>query len=113
MGQNDFNRILLSAVDEGLSSLGDSPRQAILFHLETSFEIKKEDIPKNFVEFKRALEAIFGSGAIYLEDIIAKRLREKLGSEPERDFQEDLFRGAERRRAEQCLNSRPTRLKHR
>jgi hypothetical protein len=113
MCQNDFNRILLSAVDEGLSSLGDSSRQAILFHLETSFKIKKEDIPKNFIEFKKALEAIFGSGAIYLEDMIAKRLYEKLGLEPEKNSQEDFLKSVERRRAEQCLSTRPTRLKHR
>jgi hypothetical protein len=38
--QNDFSKILLSAVEESLSSLGDSSKQAIFFHLETSFKIK-------------------------------------------------------------------------
>jgi hypothetical protein len=81
--QNSFNEILLEAVDESLSSLGDLPRQAVLFHLECSFKIKKERIPENITEFTRALEKIFGPGAPYLEKLIVKRLHEKLGSESE------------------------------
>jgi hypothetical protein len=77
--QNDFNKILLSAVDEGLCLLGDSSKQAILFHLETSFQVKEENIPSNLTEFKKALDSIFGPGADYLEKIIVKRLHEKLG----------------------------------
>jgi len=77
--QNHFSKILLSAVEESLSSLGDSPKQAILFHLESSFKIKKEKIPANLTEFAKALEGIFGPGASYLEKLIVKRLHEKLG----------------------------------
>lgn len=81
MPPNNFSRILLSAVDEGLSSLGDSPKQAILFHLESHFNIKKDTIPTNLTEFAKALERIFGPGADYIEKLIAKRLCEKLGIE--------------------------------
>src|SRR5208337_4939517 len=77
--QDDFNRILLSAVDEGLCLLGDSSKQAILFHLEDSFQLNEENIPSNLTEFKKALDSIFGPGADYLEKIIVKRLHEKLG----------------------------------
>jgi hypothetical protein len=76
---NKFSRILLAAVEESLSSLGDSSKQAILFHLETSFKIKKERIPTNLTEFENALEGIFGPGASYLEKLIVKRLYEKMG----------------------------------
>jgi hypothetical protein len=76
-----FEKILLVAVEEGLSSLGDSPKQAILFHLENSFEIRKNKIPTNLTEFAKALEGIFGPGASYLEKLIVKRLYEKLGLE--------------------------------
>jgi len=79
--QNNLRKILLEAVEEGLSSLGDSPKQAILFHLETSFEIRKDNIPANLTEFAKALGKIFGPGACYLEKLIAKRLYEKLGLE--------------------------------
>jgi hypothetical protein len=74
----DFSKILLSAVDESLSSLGNSSRQAILFHLESSFKIKRENIPTNLTEFSEALEGIFGAGAPYLEKLIVKHLYEKL-----------------------------------
>jgi hypothetical protein len=76
---NNFSRLFLAAVDESLSSLGDSSKQAIFFHLEASFNIKKESIPSNLTEFSKALEGIFGSGALYLEELIARRLHQKLG----------------------------------
>ena len=79
MSQNNLKKNLLEAVEEGFSSLGDSPKQAIFFHLETSFEIKKDNIPANLTEFAKALEKIFGSGAFYLEKLIVKRLYEKFG----------------------------------
>jgi hypothetical protein len=82
--QDHFAKVLLAAIDEGLSSLGDSPRQAILYHLEASFQLKKNDIPKNLTGFKQALERIFGAGAPYIEKIIAQSFYAKLGL----DFQE-------------------------
>jgi hypothetical protein len=90
---NDFNKILLSAVDEGLCLLGDSSKKAILLHLETSFRLKKESIPFNLTEIKKALEDIFGPGAAYLEKIIVKRLYEKLGLDFEggTDFLEHVY----------------------
>lgn len=79
MPPNNFSKILLDAVEESLSSLGDSPKQAIFYHLESSFKLKKEHIPANLTEFTKALEGIFGPGAAYLEKLIAQRLYEKLG----------------------------------
>jgi hypothetical protein len=77
--ENNFRRVLLDAVDESLSSLGDSPKQAILFHLETSFKLKKENIPNSLTEFANAIEEIFGFGATYIEKLIVRNLCEKLG----------------------------------
>lgn len=100
MPQIKLRKILLEAVEEGLSSLGDSPKQAIFFHLETSFEISKDNIPTNLTEFSKALEKIFGPGALYLEKLIAKRLYEKLGLEFEEvknwDFLEYVNNARER-----------------
>jgi len=93
--QNNFSKILLSAVEESLSSLGDSPKQAILFHLETSFKIKKENIPVNLTEFAKALEKIFGPGASYLERLILSRLYEKLGLEFENSEGVDFLKSVE------------------
>jgi len=84
-----FQRLLLEAVDEGLSSLGNSPKQAIYFYLEKTFKIKKEDIPNKIDEFANAMEKIFGYGAKHLEIQIMKRLYKKVGQDfeyfPERD----------------------------
>ncbi len=91
MPQNNFSKILLTAVEESLSSLGDSPKQAIFFHLENSFKIKKEGIPTNLTEFAKALEGIFGPGASYLEKLIAKRLYEKLGLDFENEGNWDFL----------------------
>lgn len=77
MPPKDFQKTFLEAVEEGLSTLGDSPKQAILFHLENTFKIKREEISKNLTEFQKALEKIFGPGASYLERVILKRLYEK------------------------------------
>jgi hypothetical protein len=95
MAQENFDYILLSAVEESLSSLGESPKQAILFHLETSFKIKKERIPTNLTEFTKALEGIFGPGASYLEKLIMKRLYEKLGLKFENSVAVEFSEGIE------------------
>lgn len=79
MAPVNFDKILLSAVEESLSSLGDSSKQAIFFHLESSFKLKRENIPSSLKEFTDALDGIFGPGAPYLEKLITKRLHEKLG----------------------------------
>lgn len=96
MPRNDFGKILLNAVEESLSSLGNSSKQAIFYHLEASFQIKKEHIPANLTEFTKALERIFGPGAPYLEKLIAQRLYEKLGLKCEDEICRDFL---------QCLNN--------
>lgn len=70
---------MLEAVDEGLSSLGESSKQAIYFHLEKSFDIKREEIPDRVGAFAQAMENIFGAGAGCLEVLIMQRLYEKVG----------------------------------
>jgi hypothetical protein len=84
-----FKRLLLEAVDEGLSSLGDSPKQTIYFSLEKTFSIKKQDIPNKIEEFTNAIEKIFGYGANLLEIQIIKHLYKKVGHDfryfPEKD----------------------------
>ena len=75
----DFNRFLLEAVDDGLSSLGSIAKQAVYIHLKKKFNINKEDIPNRFDEFTAAIEEIFGVGAQLIEIQIMKNLYEKVG----------------------------------
>ena len=75
----EFNECVLEAIDEGFSSLGDSSKQAIYYHLEKNFRIKKPDIPNKIEEFATAMEKIFGDGAKLLEIRIMRRLYAKVG----------------------------------
>jgi len=81
MCDRNFEKILLEAVDEGLSSLGDSPKYAVYFYLKKEFKLDKRDIPQKIEEFTDAIERIFGLGAKFLEILIIKRLYEKVGHE--------------------------------
>ena len=73
-----FQKLFLESVDDAFSSLGDSAKQAIYFHLETKFKISRKDIPKSLDEFENGLEKIFGAGTRYLEILIMKKLYENM-----------------------------------
>ena len=75
----NFEEDLLEAIDEGLSLLGESSKQAIYFHLEKTFNMNRLDIPYRIEEFIDAIEKIFGSGAKILEIQIMKCLFNKVG----------------------------------
>jgi hypothetical protein len=79
MSKRDFDKLLLEAVNKGLSSLGESSKQAIYFHLEKSFNVKKQEIPFKIEAFANGIEKIFGLGANFLETIIVKSLYGKIG----------------------------------
>lgn len=79
LANRSFEELLLEAVDEGLSSLGNSCQQAIYFHLEKAFKINKLDIPYKIEEFTDAIEKVFGLGAKFIEIQIMKRLYKKVG----------------------------------
>jgi hypothetical protein len=78
----DFHKLFLEAVDDAFSSLGDSARQSIYFHLETRFGMPRDEIPNRLEDFENGLEKIFGAGTKFLEILIMKRLYEMM--EPKR-----------------------------
>jgi hypothetical protein len=75
----DFEKLLLSSIDEAFLSLGESSRQSIYFHLEKKFQISKNSIPENLPQFQEGLEKIFGIGATFIEILIMKNLYMKIG----------------------------------
>jgi hypothetical protein len=97
---------MLAAIEEGLSPLGDLPKNAIFYHLESSFQLKKEGIPSNLTEFKQALERIFGPGALYLEKAITKSLYGKLGLDFEDEKTNDFIGSAQDARKKSSLPGR-------
>ena len=90
MSKRGFEKLLLEAVDEGLSSLGDSAKHAIYFHLENTFNISRRDIPSKIEDFADAIGKIFGLGAKPIEILIMQRLYEKVGGVVEYSGREDL-----------------------
>lgn len=78
-GQNSsFNEIMIEAVDDGLSLLGDHSKQVLYSYLEKTSKIKKQDIPEKIEEFTNAVERIFGEGARLLEIEIMRQLYKKV-----------------------------------
>ena len=74
-----FEKFLLEAIDEGLSVLGESAKQAVYCHLLKAFKITSQDITYRLEEFTDDIEAIFGAGAKLLEIQIMKCLFKKVG----------------------------------
>jgi len=74
----DFDELLLEAIDEALSSLGESVKQAIYFHIQNKF-VTRNDIPTRIQDFQGGLEKIFGAGAQFIEILIMKNLHAKIG----------------------------------
>jgi len=79
MSKRDLDKLLFEAIDEGLSSIGESSKQTIYFHLKKGFNVKKHEIPCKTEDFAREIERIFGLGADFLEILIVKNLYEKVG----------------------------------
>jgi hypothetical protein len=77
-GRKKFEAVLLEAVDEAFSSLGESVKASIYFHLEQKFIIPKQDIPYKIDDFSDALERIFGMATKHLEILIMKKLHDKI-----------------------------------
>ena len=75
----EFDRLLQSAIDDALTSLGESVRQAIYFHIENKFNVPRNHVPENLGEFQLGLEKIFGAGAKFIEILIMKNLHAKIG----------------------------------
>jgi hypothetical protein len=78
LAEAEFDVLLLEAIDEALSALGDSIMQTVYFHVERSFHIKKHEIPYRLGAFIEAVENIFGVGANFIEILIMKKLHEKV-----------------------------------
>ena len=89
MAKANFEKLLLEAVDEALASIGESPKQAIYYHLEKGFSVKKQEIPSKIEAFVLAVEKLFGLGANFLESLMLKKLYEKAGLKGK----EDSFKG--------------------
>jgi len=76
--QRKFDEYLIEAIDETLSSLGAPVKNTVYFQLENSFNIPKNEIPKQIDEFTDIIHKIFGLGASRLEIKFMKNLHSKI-----------------------------------
>jgi len=79
LAKKSFDKLMLQAVDDAFSSLGESAKLSIYFHLKSRFKIAKSAIPNRPEDFAIGLERIFGLGAHFIEILIMKNLFEKVG----------------------------------
>ncbi len=82
--QDKFETAVLEAVDSGIAVLGESVRGALYYHVERSFGIRREEIPKKLEAFHEALERLLGEGARVVERLIVRSLYGRLSL----DFEE-------------------------
>jgi hypothetical protein len=72
--------VLLDCVDEGLSVLGNEPKQAVYQYLATIHSLDREQIPDKVDEFSTGLRKALGSASRVIERLILKKLFQKIGS---------------------------------
>lgn len=75
-----FNQTLLECVDEGLSVLGNEPRQAVYQYLATIHSLDREQIPDKVDEFAAGLKKALGSASRVIERLILKKLFQRMGT---------------------------------
>ncbi len=75
----EVSRVLVQALDDGLSVPGEIVRTAIYDRIEKSYGLKREDIPEKLEAFHRALEDLLGESVKVMEKLIAKNLYRRLG----------------------------------
>jgi len=70
---------LREATDYGLLALGEIVRDTIYQRIESTRQVKREQIPEKIESFHEALQGMLGAGAKVIEKQIAKNLHSRLG----------------------------------
>ena len=87
-----FGQLLLESIDEGLSVLGNEPREAVFQFLRTICDLPRETIPDRIPDFAAGLKKALGGSSRVIERVILRKLFEKVGSifreAPDLDFME-------------------------
>ena len=78
--RNCYENIMMNAIEESLSTLGEQSKDLIYKYLAQSHCLEKDQIPCNVEVFSQALENLLGNGAKFLEFLIMKRFNEQIGN---------------------------------
>jgi hypothetical protein len=76
--QHKFDKLLIEAIDEVFSTLGEPVKNRLYSLLEDDFSITKNDLPQKTEEFSNFLFQIFGPSAQHLEIRFMKTLYTKI-----------------------------------
>jgi hypothetical protein len=79
-GAQSFEQILLECIDEGLSVLGNEPREALYHYLLTICSLPREEIPGRVADFAAGLRKSLGGASRVIERIILRKVFQKTGS---------------------------------
>ncbi|MCX8189471.1 MAG: hypothetical protein N3F64_07135 [Nitrososphaeria archaeon] len=90
MKLDKVDKIILEAIDETLSILGDKGKESIYYFFEKEYLLSKQDIPSNLKKFHECLQKVFGIGANVLEKHLLNILKNKTGIETEMDQEMDF-----------------------
>ncbi|HYY91025.1 MAG TPA: hypothetical protein VE955_03480 [Candidatus Dormibacteraeota bacterium] len=95
-----FSQILLESIDEGLSVLGNEPKESLYQFLNTMCSLPRENIPTRVSDFAAGLKRAMGGASKVIEKIILKKLFEKTGSlfreVPDTDFNDYVIEAKRR-----------------
>jgi len=76
----EFKKILLEAIDETLSILGESTKKTLLHFMKQNYQIEEKEICENPESFISSIREIFGeAGSTFLESRIVETLYRRLG----------------------------------
>lgn len=93
--KEEFDKIVIEAVDDGLNILGETVKATLLLLVKERFHIEKYEIPEKPREFSLALRSILGnSGGKFIENLIVRSLYAKMGLGPpelNREFHEYIL----------------------
>ena len=75
--KNLTNEVIQQAIDLGLTSIGESGKQAVWFYLRSK-NFTPENAVENIEDFTNALRDLFGLGYAFVDRIFCERLSELL-----------------------------------
>ncbi len=78
LAQGKFDKCLIEAIDEALTTLGAPVKNTVYFQLENNFNIPKNEIPQQIDKFSDIVHKIFGFGASRLEIMFIQNLCSKI-----------------------------------
>jgi hypothetical protein len=75
-----FDSLLLKAIDESLSVMGEEPKKALYQYLLSIHSLKAEEIPAKIGQFALGMRRALGAASKVIEKLILKRVYERIGT---------------------------------